>query len=133
MYCLACMCLCFFIVFFSLHLMSNLTALWSEKMLGMIYLFIFFNLPRLDFDPRCYLSCRIFHMYLRRNPLSFDEMHCSYQLGLSGPIHCLKLASLLVFCLGDLSIGMSEILMSPTIMMLLSISCLIVVSICFMY
>ena len=32
------------------QLRSNLTALWSEKMLGMISIFL--NLPRLDLWPR---------------------------------------------------------------------------------
>ena len=39
-----------FLIFFLLYLISNLTALWSEKMLGMISVFL--NLPRLNLWPR---------------------------------------------------------------------------------
>ena len=41
--------------------------------------------------------------------------------------------SLLVFCFDDLSIGVSGVLMSPTIIVLLSILLFISVSVCLMY
>ena len=41
--------------------------------------------------------------------------------------------SLFIFILDDLSIGVSEVLKSPTIIVLLSISCFIAVSSCLMY
>ena len=41
--------------------------------------------------------------------------------------------SLLIFCFDDLSIGMSGVLMSPTIIVLLSISPFMSVSVCPMY
>ena len=41
--------------------------------------------------------------------------------------------SLLIFCLDDLSIGVSLVLKSPTIIVLLSISSFIAVSSCLMY
>ena len=41
--------------------------------------------------------------------------------------------SLLIFCLDDVSIGVSEVLKSPTIIVLLSISSFIAVSSCLMY
>jgi len=39
-----------FLTVFLLYLRSNLSALWSEKMLGIISIFL--NLPRLDLWPR---------------------------------------------------------------------------------
>ena len=44
------------------------------------------------------------------------------QLGLAGPLCHLKFVSLLIFCLVDLSIDVSEVLKSPTIIVLLLIS-----------
>ena len=41
--------------------------------------------------------------------------------------------SLLIFCFDDLSIGVSPVLMSPTIIVLLSVSLFIFVSVCLMY
>ena len=41
--------------------------------------------------------------------------------------------SLLIFCFDDLSIGVSGVLKSPTIIVLLSISLLMPVSVCLMY
>ena len=41
--------------------------------------------------------------------------------------------SLLIFCFGDLSIGVSWVLKSPSIIVLLSISPLMSVSVCLMY
>ena len=45
----------------------------------------------------------------------------------------LKLVSLLIFCFDDLSIGVSGVLKSPTIIVLLSISPFMSVSVCLMY
>ena len=41
--------------------------------------------------------------------------------------------SLLIFCFDDLSIGMSGVLKSPTIIVLLSVSPFMSVSVCLMY
>ena len=41
--------------------------------------------------------------------------------------------SLLIFCFGDLSIGVSGVLKSPTIIVLLSISLFMSVSVCLIY
>ena len=60
-------------------------------------------------------------------------MSYTYQLGLTGPLYHLKTVSLLIFCLADLSIGVSGVLKSPTIIVLLLISRFIVVSICLTY
>ena len=55
------------------------------------------------------------------------------QLGLTGPLCHLKFVSLLIFCLVDLSVGVSGVLKSPTIIVLLLISPFIFVSICLTY
>ena len=56
-----------------------------------------------------------------------------YQLGLTGLLYHLKFVSLLIFCLVDLSIGVSGVLKSPTIIVLLLISLFILASICVTY
>ena len=55
------------------------------------------------------------------------------QCNLSGLLCHLKLVSLVIFCLDDLSIGVSELLKSRIIIVLLLISSFIAVSICLMY
>ena len=45
----------------------------------------------------------------------------------------LRPVSLLIFCFEDLSIGVSAVLKSPTIIVLLSISPFMLVSVCLMY
>ena len=72
-------------------------------------------------------------MHLRKkcNLLFLDGMSYKYQLNLSGLLYHLKLV--LIFCLDDLSIGVSEVLKCPTIIVLLSISSFIAISHCLMY
>ena len=60
-------------------------------------------------------------------------MSYRYQLGLTGLLYHLKFVSLLIFCLVDLSIGVSGVLKSPTIIVLLLISPFILVSIYLTY
>ena len=60
-------------------------------------------------------------------------MSYGYQLGLADPLCRLVCVSLLIFCLVDLSIGVSVVLKSPTIIVLLSISPFISVSVCLIY
>ena len=60
-------------------------------------------------------------------------MSYRYQLGLTGLLYHLKFVSLLIFCLVDLSIGVSGVLKSPTISVLLLISPFVLVSICLTY
>ena len=59
------------------------------------------------------------------------EMSYRYQLGLL--YHLKFVFSLLIFCLVDLSIGVSGVLKSPIIVVLLLISPFILVSICLKY
>ena len=69
-------------------------------------------------------------MHLRRkcNLLFLDGTSYKYQLNLSGLLCHLKLVSLFIFILDDLSIGVSEVLKFPTIILLLSISSFMSVS-----
>ena len=55
-------------------------------------------------------------------------MSYRYQLGLTGLLHHLKFVSLPIFCLVDLSIGVSRVLKSLTIIVLLLISSFILIS-----
>ena len=73
------------------------------------------------------------HLRKRSNSLFWGEMTYRCQLGLTGPLCHLKFVSLLIFCLVDLSIGVSRVLKSPTIIVLLLISSFILVSICLTY
>ena len=61
------------------------------------------------------------------------EMSYRYQLGLTGLLYHLKFVSLFTFCLVDLSIGVSGVLKSPTIIVLLLMSPFTRVSICLTY
>ena len=76
--------------------------------------------------PACDQSWRMFHMQLRRMYilLLFSGMLYKYQLTLS---------VLTSSVLDDLSIDQSEVLKSPTIIVLLSIFLFIIVSICLIY
>ena len=60
-------------------------------------------------------------------------MSYRYQLGLTGVLYHLVYVSLLIFWLVDLSIGVSGVLKSPTIIVLLLISPFILVSIFLTY
>ena len=48
-------------------------------------------------------------------------------------VSCKTCVSLLIFCFDDLSIGVSEVLNSPTIIVLLSISPFMFAGVCLMY
>ena len=74
-------------------------------------------------------------MSLRKRSISlfWGEMSYRYQLGLNGPFYHLVCVSVLIFCLVVLSIGVSGVLQSSTIIVLLLISTFILVSICLTY
>ena len=75
MCCLAFMCLWVFFKFFFLLLISNLTALWSEKMLK---LFQFLEIYQgLICGPGCGLSRRMFHVQLRKSMYHSFFIHSS--------------------------------------------------------
>ena len=78
----------------------------------------------------------MFRAHLRRkcNLLFLDGIYYKYQLNLSGLLCHLKLVfPYLLSFLDDLSIGVSEVLKFPTIIVLLLISSSIAVSSCLMY
>ena len=60
-------------------------------------------------------------------------MSYKHQLSLSSQMCHLILVSLLIFCLNDLTIGISGMLKSPTTIVLLLISPFMAVSICLMH
>ena len=59
-------------------------------------------------------------------PEDINEIHLIY-------VSFKTCVSLLIFCFDDLSIGVSGVLKSPTIIVLLSISSYMSVSVCLMY
>ena len=76
-------------------------------------------------DPWCGLSWKIFHVHLRRRCilLHLDGMSWRFQWDPSHLMYHFKTCvSLLIFCFDDLSIGVSGVLKSSTIIVLLSIS-----------
>ena len=97
---------------------------------------IFFNLLRLDLWPRmwsimenvlCVLEKKMKFIVLR-----WDVLEISIRSNWSN-VSCKVCVSLLFFSLVDLSIGVSGVLKSPTIIVLLLISPFILVSICLTY
>ena len=70
---------------------------------------------------KVYLS--VFGWIILKISMRFISSNVSFKTGVS----------LLIFCFDDLSIGVSGVLKSPTIIVLLSISPFISVSVCFMY
>ena len=115
-----------FPVFF-LQFISSFIPLWIEKILDMIssclILFI------LVLWPNIWSILENVHVSLRRmySLLLLDEMYCIHLLI---PV---DLTSLLIFCLDDLSIDISEVLNSPTNIVLLSIAPFRSVHVCFIY
>ena len=77
-------------------------------------------------------ECSLCTLGKRWNPLFWGKMPCRYQLGLTSPLYK-AWVSLLIFCLLILSTGVSGVLNSPTIIVLLLISPFVLVSICLMY
>ena len=114
--------MCFFPIFFLLGLISSSTALCSEKMLGMISMFLNF------WDLFCGLICdlcwRSYHGHLKgMSILLFEQVWTSELVQV--------IVSFLIFSLGHPSINVRGVLKSPTIVVLLSISSLM--PNCFMY
>ena len=97
---------------------------------------IFLNLLRLALCLSCGLSLKMFYVYLKRTCilLLWDEKLSIYQLITFHLCHCSNATIyFLIFCLEDLSIFDTEVLKSPTILVLLSISFLKSSKIFFMY
>ena len=65
--------------------------------------------------------------------MHLDGILWRYQRDLSHLMYHLRCVSLLIFCFDDLCFGVSGVLKSPTIIVLLSISPFMSVSVCLMY
>ena len=109
-------------------------ALWFEKMLDLLSVFL--NLPCLDFSPKmrsvlqtvpCALKKKVYSTAFRWNVL-----YVSIQ-SIWSSVSVKTCVSLLTFFLDDLPIGVSGVLKSPTITVLLSISPFTAVRICVMH
>ena len=85
-------------------------------------------------DPRCALPWRIFHVHLRRRCVLLCLNVPKTSIRYSSPNVSFKTCvSLLIFCSDDLSVGVSGVLKSPTIAVLLSVSPFMSVNVCLMY
>ena len=117
------MCLCFLqFFFFFMWMISILIALWSERMLDTISVFL--NLLRFDLLPK---MCSILENVLcalekKEYPpaFSWNVMKLSMS-SISSKLSFRTCVSLWIFCFDDLSIGVSGVLKYPTIIVLLSI------------
>ena len=93
---------------------------------------IFLNLLRFDVTQYMVQSWRMFHVHLRRgcSLLQLDGMSLKISMrSTSSKVLFKTCVSLLIFCFDDLSIGVSGVLKTPTIIVLLSISPFMSVSI----
>ena len=133
MYCLTSMCLCFWQFFFFLQMISSLIALWSEKVLDRVSYFL--NLLSFDLWPKmwsilenvpCALEKKVYSSAFGWNVLKISMRSMSSNVSFKTCV------SLLIFCFDDLSIGVSDVLNSPTIIVLLSVSPFMSVSVCLM-
>ena len=133
MYCLISMCLCF-LQFFFLKLISSLIVLWSEKMFDMISIFL--NLLRFDLWPKMWSILENVSYALEKKVYSsafiWNILKISMR-SISSNVSFKTYVFLLIFCFDDLSIGVSGVLKSPTIILLLSISPFMSVTVCLVY
>ena len=108
--------------------------LWSEKMLDMISIFL--NLLRFDLWPKMW-------SILENGPCALEKKVYSSAFGwnvlkismrsITSNVLFKTCVSLLIFCFDDLSIGVSGVLKSPTIIVLMSVSPFMSVSVCLTY
>jgi hypothetical protein len=121
MFCSASNCLHVFLLLFFL-LISSFNALWSDRMHGIISIFLY--LLRLALCPKIWSILEKIPWAAKKNVYcaELDEIFCKYQLGsiLSMVWFSFRI-SLLIFCLDDLSIDDRGVLKSPTTTVLESI------------
>ena len=137
--------LCVFYSFF-VYLVSTLIALWLEKMLDMILLFL--NLLRLVLWPSKWsrecsmwtwkecVFCRFwvkYYIYIQTCVCVCVFILYIAIKSISCNVSFMAGVSLLIFLIYHLSIDVSEVLKSPTLVVLLSMSPFISVDVCFMY
>lgn len=114
----------FCFLFFFLYLISSIIALWSEKMLAMISVFL-------------YLPTPVYDSILENVPYVLEKNVYSAAFGWD-VLYIYSICSNVsfkasVFCLDDMSIDLSGVLKSRTNIVLLSVSPFMSVNICFMY
>ena len=108
-----------FFWFLSLWLIASFMALWSEKILEMISILL--NMLRLVLCPWMCQSLRLFRVLLKRMYLIllFFFFGCNIlKMSVKSNFFIVLFrisVALLIFCLEDLSIDVSGVLMSPTI------------------
>ena len=133
MYCLISMCLCF-LQFFPCNWYLSFIALWPEKMLDTILIFL--NLLRFDLWPKMWsilenvpyaLEKKVYSSAFGWNVLKISIRAISYNVSFKTCV------SKLIFYFDDLSIGVNRVLRSPTIIVLLSISLFISDNLCFLF
>ena len=112
-----------FLVVFFLYLISSLTALWSDKMLDTISIFL--NLLRFDLWPKMWsLLDNVPHALEKKvysSSFGWNVLKISVRF-ISSNVSFKTCVSLIIFCFVDMSIGVSGVLNSPTIIVLLSVS-----------
>ena len=122
------------VFFFFMQLISSLTALWSEKIYDTISIFL--NLLRLDLWPKmwsllenvpCALQKKVYSSAFGWRVLKISIMSIWSNVSFKVSV------SLLILCFDYLSNGVSGVLKSTTIILLLSISPLMPVSVSLMY
>ena len=119
---------------FFLLWVSSFIPLWSEKILGMISIFL--NLLRLVLWSTYDVSWRMLHEHLRRMctgvTIKWNVLCVSVRF-VSSVVLSESTVSLLIFCHDEISIIESEVLKYPTIIVLLSISPFSSINICLIY
>ena len=124
------MCL-YFNSLFPVDIYSYCTVIRKDEMIS-----IFLNLPRLDLWPKmgCILENVLCALEKKVKFIVWGWNVLKISIRSNWSIVSFKVCvSLLIFCLVDLSIGVSGVLKSPTIIVLLLISSFILVSICLTY
>ena len=122
-----------FLQFFFLWLISSLIALWLEKMLDVISIFL--NLPRFDLWPKMWSILENVPCAVEKKVYStfgWNVLKISMR-SISCNVSFKTCVSLLIFCFDDLSTGVSGVLKCPTIIVLLSFSPFMSVSVFLMY
>ena len=108
-----------FVFLLFLKIIFSLIALWLENTLGIIAVFL--NALRLVLWPSMssILENFLYVLEIRMSILLLDGIFCIWLLSPSYLIYCLVNIFLLIFCLDNLYIAISEVLKSPTMIVLL--------------
>ena len=124
---------CVFLQFFSCT-WDLVSLLWLGKMLNRISIFL--NLLGFDLWPKMWSILENVLWALEKKVYSSEFGWNSLKISMrsiSSNVSFKSWASLLIYCFDDLSIGVTGVLKSPTVIVLLSISPFMSVSVCLMY